>query len=188
MEGISWAQCGEKDCGLLCQSLHLKSPHVASSPYLTMPIMNSPPAFSRLADIPDTDKLDEKLVPPPALLFFLFLDCTTSASATAKRKDKPSKCLRISRDLKWSLRKWRKLPKSWSACEKVMEDVAILQTGAAPKWQACADQRGAATDGNWDSVALVRKRGPGADRRLRDLLQDVGGQIIRVFFFQGHCV
>lgn len=43
--GLAGASVARKDCGLLTQSLHLKSPRVASPPYLAMPIMNSPSAF-----------------------------------------------------------------------------------------------------------------------------------------------
>lgn len=92
---------------------------------------------------------------------------------------------RHSERLKMESAKVEEAAESWSPCEKAMEDMTILlQSGAVPKWQACVDQRGAATDGNWDSVALVNwsgeKWGPGADRRPRDVRKDVGGQIIRV--------
>lgn len=135
--GLAGASVARKDCGLLTQSLHLKSPRVVSPPYLAMPIMNSPSAFFA-SPTPRHGQASRKACP-------LFSVCvsqlynTNQCHCHCERKDKQSKCPGILRDLKRRLRNGRKLQRAdllarkWRADPAAAEDVTILQTGAVPK-------------------------------------------------------
>lgn len=101
MEGISWGQCGEK--GLWAS---LSKPAFKKPPCCVFTVFDDADHElpSCLFHFPDTDELDEKLVPH----FSVSQLYNVHECHCGKKKDKPSKCLRILRDLKWSLRNCRK--------------------------------------------------------------------------------